>query len=94
MKRSEVLIIGAGPAGIAAAVRAREGGKAVTVLDDNPAAGGQIWRGARQPTPDSRAAGWLKNFQASGAELIAGARVVGGRPRATNLAGGHCGSRL
>ena len=46
MKRSEVLIVGAGPAGLAAAVRARESGKSVTVLDDNPAAGGQIWRGA------------------------------------------------
>ena len=45
MKRAEVFVVGAGPAGIAAAVRAAECGRGVTVLDDNPAAGGQIWRG-------------------------------------------------
>ncbi len=37
--------MGAGPAGMAAALRARESGARVTVLDDNPAPGGQIWRG-------------------------------------------------
>ena len=40
-----IVIVGAGPAGIAAARRARECGAEVTIIDDNPAPGGQIWRG-------------------------------------------------
>jgi NADPH-dependent 2,4-dienoyl-CoA reductase/sulfur reductase-like enzyme len=78
VKRCQVLIAGAGPAGMAAAIRAREGGKSVTVLDDNPAEGGQIWRGAQEHPPTVQAARWLQRFRGSGAELIPGARVVSG----------------
>ena len=42
----DVAVIGAGPAGIAAAVTAAESGASVALLDDNPAPGGQIWRGS------------------------------------------------
>ncbi len=42
---ADVVVVGAGPAGMAAALRVRENGASVTVLDDNPAPGGQIWRG-------------------------------------------------
>lgn len=41
---TEILIVGGGPAGIAAAVAAADGGKQVTIVDDNPRLGGQIWR--------------------------------------------------
>ncbi len=41
----DVAILGAGPAGLAAA-RAAAGSGTVALLDDNPAPGGQIWRGA------------------------------------------------
>jgi NADPH-dependent 2,4-dienoyl-CoA reductase/sulfur reductase-like enzyme len=40
----DLLIIGAGPAGLAAAVAAAPSGARITVIDDNPAPGGQIWR--------------------------------------------------
>ena len=40
----DVLVIGAGPAGMAAALAAAEGGAQVLVIDDNPLPGGQIWR--------------------------------------------------
>ncbi len=40
----DVLVIGAGPAGLAAAARAGEQGARVGLVDDNPAPGGQIWR--------------------------------------------------
>ncbi|CAI0824756.1 NAD(P)/FAD-dependent oxidoreductase [Serratia grimesii] len=39
-----VLIVGAGPAGLAAACAAAESGRSVLVLDDNLRPGGQIWR--------------------------------------------------
>ncbi|WP_168404342.1 NAD(P)/FAD-dependent oxidoreductase [Erwinia amylovora] len=41
---TQVLIIGAGPAGMAAAIAAASNGADVLVIDDNPNAGGQIWR--------------------------------------------------
>jgi NADPH-dependent 2,4-dienoyl-CoA reductase/sulfur reductase-like enzyme len=41
---TDLLIVGAGPAGMAAAFTARSHGLAVRVVDDQPAPGGQIWR--------------------------------------------------
>lgn len=51
--RFDVLVIGAGPAGLAAAHAAAGHGRRVGIVDDNPIAGGQIWRGgpARQADP-------------------------------------------
>ena len=51
----DVLIIGAGPAGIAAALAAAPSGAAVVVVDDNPAPGGQIWRGGPSVNQPARA---------------------------------------
>lgn len=45
MTNTDVLIIGSGPAGMAAAVTARKHGLTVLVIDEQPAVGGQIWRG-------------------------------------------------
>lgn len=61
----DVVVIGAGPAGLAAAARAVESGASVAMVDDNPRPGGQIWRASSYPTP------WLRDK----VELIAGARV-------------------
>jgi len=41
----DIAVIGAGPAGMAAAVRAAQAGVSVALLDENPAAGGAVWRG-------------------------------------------------
>jgi D-hydroxyproline dehydrogenase subunit alpha len=43
--RFDVLVVGAGPAGIAAAVRAAEEGRDVAIVDESSQPGGQIWRG-------------------------------------------------
>ncbi|MBJ7311365.1 FAD-dependent oxidoreductase [Rugamonas sp. CCM 8940] len=51
----DVLVVGAGPAGLAAAHAAESNGAQVVVVDDNPQAGGQIWRGGPQHQPDPRA---------------------------------------
>ncbi|HUX86955.1 MAG TPA: FAD/NAD(P)-binding oxidoreductase [Chloroflexota bacterium] len=50
----DVLVIGAGPAGLAAACVAAESGQRVGVVDDNFSPGGQIWRGqavSKEKTP-------------------------------------------
>src|SRR6516162_761680 len=52
---SDVVVVGAGPAGLAAGCRAAESGAEVTIVDDNLQPGGQIWRGAA-----AEAAPWLR----------------------------------
>ncbi|GAA5198743.1 NAD(P)/FAD-dependent oxidoreductase [Rugosimonospora acidiphila] len=58
--RSDLVIVGAGPAGLSAALAAAGAGVDVTVLDSNAAPGGQIWRqpasGAAGHPPAGRAA--------------------------------------
>ncbi|MEB0047501.1 MULTISPECIES: FAD/NAD(P)-binding oxidoreductase [unclassified Pseudomonas] len=49
---ADLLIIGAGPAGMAAALAAAPSGARIILLDDNPLPGGQIWRaGPRASLP-------------------------------------------
>ena len=43
-ERCDLLIVGAGPAGMAAAIAAASSGMAITIVDDNIHPGGQIWR--------------------------------------------------
>ncbi|ROM72969.1 FAD/NAD(P)-binding oxidoreductase [Pseudomonas brassicacearum] len=45
---TDLLIIGAGPAGMAAALAAAPSGARIVLLDDNPLPGGQIWRDGPQ----------------------------------------------
>ena len=48
-------IVGSGPAGLAAAQTALAAGARVCLIDDNPAPGGQIWRGGPATWSDARA---------------------------------------
>jgi NADPH-dependent 2,4-dienoyl-CoA reductase/sulfur reductase-like enzyme len=49
----DVLVVGAGPAGLAAAAAAADTGASVAVLDRGPRPGGQYWRhGATAPAPE------------------------------------------
>ncbi len=57
-QRFDVLVIGGGPAGIAAAVRAAECGVRVGIVDDNAKFGGQIWRGGSEDGQSRDAARW------------------------------------
>jgi NADPH-dependent 2,4-dienoyl-CoA reductase/sulfur reductase-like enzyme len=78
---TEVLVIGAGPAGIAAAITAAEHGRNVLVLDDNRKPGGQIWREASTTTAasthakDSKKHRALDRLQRSSAQILAGRTV-------------------
>ncbi len=73
----EVLVVGAGPAGMAAACCASEAGRKVGVLDDNPSPGGQIWRGESRGLSTPQAAYWFDRLRRSRAEVLCGTRVVG-----------------
>jgi NADPH-dependent 2,4-dienoyl-CoA reductase/sulfur reductase-like enzyme len=81
----DLLIVGAGPAGMTAALRARGLGLSVLVVDDQPAPGGQIWRAVEaragssmgQLLGDDYVAGLplAQRFRASGAIYEAGTQV-------------------
>ncbi|GGC77699.1 NAD(P)/FAD-dependent oxidoreductase [Undibacterium terreum] len=51
----EILVVGAGPAGLAAARSAASAGARVGIIEDNPYSGGQIWRGGAEKHRDGRA---------------------------------------
>src|SRR5580692_13184360 len=82
----DVLVIGGGPAGMAAAARAAECGARVGIVDDNFRLGGQIWRGesdaARSDhersnvSQNTEASRWADRLRASGATALCGLRVV------------------
>jgi D-hydroxyproline dehydrogenase subunit alpha len=69
---AEVVVVGAGPAGIAAAVHAAEGGARTLLLDEQARPGGQIWRGEAP----AAAREWLARLSRSGATVLTGALVV------------------
>lgn len=71
----DVLVIGGGPAGMAAAVSAAENGSRVGIIDDNPGLGGQIWRGP-PVTPASPSAEWARKVGVAGVHARCGLRVV------------------
>jgi D-hydroxyproline dehydrogenase subunit alpha len=74
--KCDVLIVGAGPAGIAAACAASESGARVGIVDDNPAAGGQIWRGGADHAPSAEASEWHARLARANISFIYGAKVV------------------
>ena len=69
---AEVVVVGGGPAGIAAAVHAAEAGARTLLLDEQARPGGQVWRGEAPPA----AREWLARLARSGATVLAGATVV------------------
>ncbi|MDC8757131.1 NAD(P)/FAD-dependent oxidoreductase [Janthinobacterium fluminis] len=73
----DVLIIGAGPAGLAAAAGAATAGGRIGIVDDNPLAGGQIWRGGPEHGKDARGAAlWGALRNAGNVEFLARTRVL------------------
>jgi D-hydroxyproline dehydrogenase subunit alpha len=71
----DILVIGAGPAGVAAAVSAAGSGLRVGLIDDNPAPGGQIWRGGAAVSPSPEAAKWFAGLINSPVIRLHGWRV-------------------
>lgn len=68
-RECNLLVVGAGPAGIAAATTAAACGLRTIVVDDNPSLGGQIWRAAM---PDS----WSGQVRRLKIDWILEARVI------------------
>jgi D-hydroxyproline dehydrogenase subunit alpha len=71
----DVLVIGAGPAGVAAAVRASECGARVGIVDDNATCGGQIWRGASEGRERQDGTRWTERLETADITKLYGKRV-------------------
>ena len=83
--RFDVLVVGGGPAGIAAAVRAAETGARVGIVDENVTMGGQIWRGdPSEGTHSPEASSWLVQLKKAGVIVLSGKRIFH-RPEAGML---------
>ncbi len=72
----DILIVGAGPAGLAAAYAASQQTDSVLVIDDNPHTGGQIWRGGPDKAPSVNAKIWFKRIQDSKLNILTNATVI------------------
>jgi NADPH-dependent 2,4-dienoyl-CoA reductase/sulfur reductase-like enzyme len=71
----DVAVVGAGPAGVAAAVAAAGAGKKVALLDDNPRPGGQIWRGGPSAKTPTEAQRWFQRLEESPVQVLLSALV-------------------
>lgn len=87
MTHADVLVVGAGPAGMTAAAAAAEHGRKVILIDDNATPGGQIWRNdlrnaitRRTSTEERRKQLALARLQRSGAQVLSGYRVFDANP--------------
>ncbi|MBD8874007.1 FAD/NAD(P)-binding oxidoreductase [Rhodanobacter sp. DHB23] len=75
-ERYDVLVVGAGPAGLAAAQAAAGQGARVAVLDAQPRAGGQVWRHDVRHAPSAAAARGIHDGLKPPIEWLAGTSVV------------------
>ena len=74
--RCDLLVIGAGPAGIAAAVTAVRNGAHVALYDMQAEPGGQIWRGEWCTRRDATAAHWMSALENSNVAMHLGRRLI------------------
>ena len=82
--RYDVAVVGAGPAGMAAAARCARAGLSTVLFDEQASPGGQIYRAVTEPPLEDRAilgpdywagAAIAADFAESGAQYVAGATV-------------------
>ena len=72
----DIVVVGAGPAGITAACEAAQAGKHVALLDCTPWLGGQIWRAEQTHSKSATARRWLARLQQSSVAIRTRTTVV------------------
>jgi len=82
----DVLVIGSGPAGIAAACCAAEAGKRIGIVDDNPQPGGQIWRHDSGKSIADHPNAWIERLRRLPIEILALTEIFGSLGPTTLLA--------
>ena len=74
-RQFDVLVVGGGPAGMAAAARAAECGVRVGIVDDNANLGGQIWRSDSGDGSPREAANWVERLRVAETTMLCGIRI-------------------
>jgi NADPH-dependent 2,4-dienoyl-CoA reductase/sulfur reductase-like enzyme len=82
----DVLVVGAGPAGIAAACTAAECGVSVGLVEEGFSEGGQIWRGEQPAPKTSQAASWFSRLSESNVQRRPCTRITAVLDETTLLA--------
>lgn len=82
----DVVVVGAGPAGLAAACAAAEFGQRIALIDDTPWLGGQIWRGQQARPSIPQAQQWIERFRNSKVTLMDQTSVVAAPQKGVLLA--------
>jgi NADPH-dependent 2,4-dienoyl-CoA reductase/sulfur reductase-like enzyme len=72
----DLLVVGAGPAGIAAAVSAAELGVRVVLVDQGLMPGGQIWRRRAGASAPRAARSWLERLERRSVRVVGGGEIV------------------
>jgi NADPH-dependent 2,4-dienoyl-CoA reductase/sulfur reductase-like enzyme len=91
--RFEVVVVGGGPAGLAAACAAAENGCRTALVDDTPWLGGQIWRGQQAHPALPQAARWIERFRRTKAVLFDQCAILGPQDQRRLLAEHPSGPR-
>ena len=73
----DIVIIGAGPAGLAAAIAASSSEEDIVIIDNNPQIGGQIWRAGPEVTlPKVAQEMYIKILNTPNITIISSAKVI------------------
>ncbi len=72
----QLLIVGSGPAGLAAARAASQRARSILVVDDNPRPGGQIWRNGPDHPPTATQAERFEALQHPAVRHLGGTRII------------------
>ena len=81
---TDLVVIGAGPAGLAAACAAAELGTRVIIIDESMGPGGRIW--SHRHDPPLAARNWLERARESGVRRLQGYTVYQGKPGVLQVA--------
>ncbi len=73
---ADVVVVGAGPAGLATALAASGGGRRVLMLDQSPRAGGQVWRHRDESLLSPAVRALLARVRGAGVFIVPGAAVI------------------
>lgn len=76
IRHADVVVIGAGPAGLAAASAAAERGRSVLLVDQGLRPGGQIWRHREEQTLPVTARRLMARARSAGVKLVSSCRFV------------------
>lgn len=72
---AKILIVGAGPAGLAAAAAAAANGESVVMVDESASLGGQLWNGEERHRTEPQALNAFRSVERSNIRIVRGVTI-------------------